>query len=355
MATLKKVSTITANLVVQAGQAANSAGLGIRALGASALAAAPAAEAGLSRAASATALGGARRGVKGAQALLWSPSQLPKTGSNGTDPAYVMIRLPSVPPELSFERVSTFNPVLTPLHPDGAVHLYQHTAPMEIAYSFELHYQDEYCVNGAVDLVRVASLLHALTLPFRFGDAPSAVAANNQNYESNQAAADEADRQARLVRAQNSVNGPVSSAFSESYSDINSEIGWPPPCVLEIFSTGAAGAGKSVKMYGYLKRASATFREPWLQVSNGGDAFNLPSGAKYDFTFVHAPTYRNQIKGNSSTSSSSVEQQAARFVRTHGQADTEWVRDNFYGTLELAKYQQLTAELGIRGLQKGGL
>ena len=136
----------------------------------------------------------------------------------------------------------------------------------------------------------------------------------------------------------------------------NVNFGWPPPCILQIFSTGKYG--KAVKMYGYLKRALVTFREPWLQVAGGGDTFNLPSGAKYEFTFVHAPTYRNNITGfgsDSKAAAASVEAKAQATFGIHGHADADWVRDNFYSALELAKYQEITQSIGIRGLQKGKL
>ncbi len=303
-----------------------------------------------------------RIGVRQYPAKLYSVESVNLLGGS---PNYAMIHLPHLPPELTFERSAQFNSVPTMITPDGAVHIYQHTNPLEVNYDFELHYMDEYCVNGAVDLMRIASLLHALTLPFKFGSEPNASRIANMFFQGELDKQREEERVAKArEQAAYAANDAAAKQMAEMKGDnprtivpaaSTAEIGWPPPCVLEVMGVGS----RAVRMYGYLKRAVATFKEPWLQYAKGKEAFNLPSGAKYSFTFVNAPTYRNLIAGSGKITDKSTNEKAAAIEygnaasMVFGQGSAEFVRDSFYNTLELAKYQELTSTLGVKGLKRG--
>ena len=290
-----------------------------------------------------------RIGVRQYPAKLYSVESVNLLGGS---PNYVMVHLPHLPPELTFERSAQFNSVPTMVTPDGAVHIYQHTNPLEVNYDFELHYMDEYCVNGAVDLMRIASMLHALTLPFRFGAEPNASRIANMYF---QGEVNKQREEERVAKAREQAAYMQRLEADPSLDVKNSELGWPPPCVLEVMGVGS----RAVRMYGYLKRAVATFKEPWLQYAKGKEAFNLPSGAKYSFTFVNAPTYRNLVAGSGRITDKNTNEKAAavEYGNTSsmifGQGSTEFVRDNFYNTLELAKHQELTSTLGVKGLKRG--
>ena len=279
----------------------------------------------------------------------------------------VEIDLPSLPPELTFERLSTYQIINTPLTPDGLIHLYQHTAPLEITYDFTLHYQDEYCENGALDLVRVASLLHALSLPFAAKSAPPTTVSKEKKDKEFSGYTDRIRAAASLIQkgdvaAHKTATDAATSSYRAAIADVpNIELAWPTPCRLEIFRTKGQGK-KGVVLHGYVKSAKATFKEPWLQTDNPG-SFNLPSSAAYSFTFVNAPNYRNLI--TSQIAGVGIERDRKEEIKSalaagpfggidFGQGYNDWVRDHFYDVADIAAKQTINT-LGVQLLGKGNL
>ena len=290
------------------------------------------------------------------------PATLCSVAAQNPNDTGVLINLPSIPPELTFERTAQFQTQTNQISPDGLIHVYQHTNPLELNYDFSLHFQDEYCENGAVDLVRVASMLHALTLPFSIGRTPDTDVAKANAEEQRKVADAQARNRATIPAFLQGIKMVADTFNAATASDVVNapiDVAWPPPCRLDIFKA----EGRSVRMYGYVKRANVVFKEPWLQVASGDGSYNLPSSANYSFTFVNAPAYRNLVSAKIQSGGIDLTEEAKNALKytessissvNFGQGWNAWVRDHFYDFERVANTQTINP-LRDRILDKGGL
>ena len=225
------------------------------------------------------------------------------------------IDFPAMPESIELARSAEYKVVTNMVVPDG-VHQYWYTSPLQIPFTFNLHYlDDKYCPDGALTLLRIAARLHALILPF--GDSKLQVtAANDAPLGSNgqpDPGAPAPGAEANKLKNAQTPSGPSFVAQNSAKFDP------PPTCRLELMFTTDDEPG--IVCVGYLKDVKAVLKGPWLR--GPGRSFNLPTAGEFGFTFVHRPGHGNSFSNQAANSS----QQA--------QAYADFVRQNFYNTRAL--------------------
>ena len=224
----------------------------------------------------------------------------------------IKINFPSMPEEIILARQSEFFVNSFQTLPDG-FHIFKQTNPLEIPLSFELHSMDrEYANQGPRTLLQIAAKLHAVLLPIIRSRASLIKAA----------APDNAGTGDDSVRQRSQTPSDTSGDWQSGAQDI---FYGPVPCILDLISSVDDGPG--IRCVGYVKSVSVSLRGPWLTSygsAGGGMYRNLPTSAKYDFVFVHAPSYTNVLNNQFGNQVSLVQA---------GSAD---VLQNFYNTLALS-------------------
>lgn len=188
----------------------------------------------------------------------------------------VVINFPSMPRDIELARKTEYKVATHFAVPDG-LHQYQYTSPLEIPFEFELHASDEeYCDQGPLSLLAVAARLHALAMPIRgtgdvtvsvttIADQPRTGTDGGKNLESDNASV-------QIT--------PEKPPY------------FPVACLLDLIYTGNDSPG--ISCTGYVKDPSVKLMGPWLRDATG-KFYNLPTSAKYSFTFVHRPGHTNKI------------------------------------------------------------
>lgn len=198
------------------------------------------------------------------------------------------IDFPSMPDVIELARSADYNVTYNPVLPDG-LHVYRGTKPMDIPFSFRLHAFDEnYCPQGALTLLKIAARLHAFVLPLATDPSgwvnpvekqppPGAngqpAAGQGTETEVAHDAANNAEYQTGMVNGKRGAFYPPVAAWLH----------------LMWIDDGQPG----ISCFGYVREVSVKFMGPWLRGQNG--AFNLPSAADYSFTFVHRPGHSNSF------------------------------------------------------------
>lgn len=264
------------------------------------------------------------------------------------------LNFPCMPDVLELSRESTYDVQSSPLHPDGIIHIYKSTSPMVVPITFKLHAQDDRYCNGPLDLLFVAAMLQAFTLPMAYGGTvglnltPASPDSNGFFALGSEA-----------VFAGNQASSLAGGGVPPRY---------PPVCILDLVSTtnatgpegpvnpvgptgkqGSLGSQPSpgIRMVGYVRSASAKLMGPWLQVQGGGFGDrNLPSRAEFTFSFVHAPNYRNSFELSAAQAQTAIDNAAKQSGASSlagaasiitGQAYSEFVRDYLYNAVLLAQ------------------
>ena len=204
----------------------------------------------------------------------------------------VSIEFPAMPDTLELARATDYSVDSNIIMPDG-MHQYRSTKPMEIPFSFKLHFMDKaYCKNGALTLIQVAARLHSFILPvstFRRGQtlvAPQYGPVSGNDLDSPNSGKGQpkeaqllttADKQ--TVYSVQRINGDAGQIYS------------PVTCWLSLMSAGADQPG--ISCIGYVKDVRVVFAGPWRRGPN--QSFNLPTSAEYSFTFMHRPGHGNSV------------------------------------------------------------
>jgi hypothetical protein len=227
------------------------------------------------------------------------------------------IDFPSMPDSIELARQADYAVVNNMVIPDG-VHQYRFTSPLQIPFSFNLHYLDEeYCPDGALSLLRIAARLHSLILPF--GDSKLQVTVNNDAPLSAegkpQPDAPSPKNDSHVVAVSQEPKSPTFEALN------NTKFDPPATCRLELMFTKENEPG--IVCAGYVKDVKVVLKKPWMR--GPGRAFNLPTWGEFSFTFVHRPGHGNSF----SNLSGNVQSQQA-------QAYADIVARNFYNTRQLA-------------------
>lgn len=193
-------------------------------------------------------------------------------GLNSANP--VTVEFPAMPEVVELAREAEYHVVNTWSLPDG-IHVYKRTTPVIIPIEFSLNaFDDEYCTDGALTLLKLAASLHYFVSPiFNVENVTSALVSDNGATLASGALNEE--RQVQITATNQQFNRPSQLP--------------PVSCVLDLIATREY---TGVYVFGYLSRVSAKLKGPWLQPSDGIGK-NLPSNATYSFDFVVAPNHTN--------------------------------------------------------------
>ena len=235
------------------------------------------------------------------------------------------IDFPSMPDAIDLNRSADYNVTYNPVLPDG-LHLYRGTKPMDIPFSFKLHaFDDDYCPEGALTLLKIAARLHAFVLPLSTSSklrvetiknselpAPSI---NAQTGGGNSTKGQGTDDQL-AADSQGNVEFKVSTGQTGSFY---------PPVVAWLHLMWLGKDRPGISCMGYVREVSVKLLGPYLRGPD--DSFNLPSAAEYSFVFVHRPGYSNDMSTVSTVGVREIGQQVS--------AAADDVKDRLYTTYNL--------------------
>lgn len=222
-------------------------------------------------------------------------------GVNGVQP--LTLYFPAMPESIDLDRSADYFIENNIIFPDG-FHVYTKTNPLPIPISFKLHAMDPvYCAkNGAMTLLQVAAFLHSALLPVP-QTSQSGVA--QQYATASPVAAQSTGAPAPVLNDQTSTQigaatvDQTQQVFSSTFA---SSFYGPPAFQLQVIFAGNGNPG--INATGYIKDVRVKLKEPWLQGRNG--AFNLPTSADYEFTFMHVPGYTDIYSNDKSTTTSAA-------------------------------------------------
>lgn len=215
----------------------------------------------------------------------------------------VVINFPNLPDEIALDRDSEWSVKANQLMPDG-FHVYQHTNPLQIPFTFKLHAFDDYAVNGPETILQIAAGLHALTLPILTGRRTSL-----GNRTTTSSSLQNGTSVSQEQNHETSTDDPVDSVSR----DRSQQIYFPPACVLDIMVGSGGPSGLGIHAVGYVRSVSVVLKGPWLSSGNDSVNRNLPSAAEFKFVFVHVPGYSNDV--NALNAMQSVPQLGAKFAK----------------------------------------
>ena len=250
--------------------------------------------------------------------VLDSRSQV-QAGPNANE-QNVSIEFPAMPDSIELARTAVYNVTPNFVMPD-AIHMYKHTEPMQIPFSFSLHsFDSEYCQHGALSLLQLAARLHSLVLPV--GDSKKSVKTQVQATSKTQALAPGEDPNKVKPKTETNLlargnQGSVAVAAAD-YDHVSP----PVTCRLELFFTSEGEPG--LVCIGYVKDVKAVLKGPFMRGLGG--SFNLPSSGDFSFTFMHRPAHYNNLSFDGARS---------KEADTEVQAYADHVLRNFYNNREL--------------------
>jgi len=226
----------------------------------------------------------------------------------------VSIDFPGMPDSIELNRSTNYFVLPNFLLPDG-VHQYKHTEPLQIPFSFRLHaFDQEFCPQGALTLLKVAARLHAFVLPIKAGQGE--VEVNAQVPPETSPSGHEASQERQAA----------SSAGSLSIEQSGGEqVNAPVTCRLEIFLSAKDGIG--ICCNGYVRDVGVKLHGPWLR--GPGTGYNLPSAGDFSFTFIHRPGHGNSFNFKSSDPGAQLGQQPQAYAGV--------VKAGLYNTRSLVK------------------
>jgi hypothetical protein len=255
---------------------------------------------------------------------LAATNQLTNFDSSSEEAGTVKINFPSMPEEIDLARVAEYTVHSNQALPDG-FHVYKQTAPLELQLAFDLSAFDrEYVLDGPIGLLSIGAKLHSLTLPILQSTGTGA----NVDLSTPQRPAPKpgvSNAEAGMADRAADQNG---QAANTSEFTTQAPFYFPPACILDLVV--GYGDGPGIRCIGYVSRVSVKLRGPWL-TSTTNQFKNLPSRARFEFTFVHAPSYTNSFrKGEFGTSVQTI------------QAGSREIFSRFYNTLNLSTQANLS-------------
>jgi len=213
------------------------------------------------------------------------------------------IDFPSNQESIDLARSAEYDVGLGSPIPDG-IHVYKYTSPISVPFSFSLHFMDKnYCPEGALTLLKIASRVHALVLPI--GDI--------NDFDARIKLPDVGGSEDDLENKAKENSNPSYQTYGES------RIRPPATCRLEFMNTTSDGPG--IVFTGYVKDVSVKLKGPFMR--GKGNSYNLPTSIDVSFTVVHRPGHTNSYSFSGNTS----------FIQA--QAGASYVKERFYNTAPL--------------------
>jgi hypothetical protein len=231
----------------------------------------------------------------------------------------VVINFPALPEMIELTRNAEYRVTSNFVIPDG-IHQYRGTAPLEIPFSFSLHFEDEeFCEYGSLTLLDVGGRLQSLTLPINRNGAE--VVATAPGELASLASTSDAASEKRAVDT-----SPVINSVS------NPPV-FPVACKLDLIYTGENSPG--ISCVGYVKQVSVKLKGPWMR-GVGPNIQGLPTSADYSFVFVHRPGHTNKLISQDSPGNLDLG------VQINAYADD--VKSNLYNTVGLLTNKKIAYE-----------
>jgi hypothetical protein len=245
-----------------------------------------------------------------------------------------VINIPAMPATLDLARIAEYRQSSAPYTPDG-IHLYKQTNPLEIPFSFTLHFQDPFCSQGGLSLLIMAAKLHALIVPTNTAANRPVITASVLNYYATNSS-DKTAGKAPVAPQGNSDAGTPAGVSADTTITLNGVAGqattiFPPACLLDLISVGDRDGAPGVRCIGYIKEVSAKLKGPWLrgaQPYGYNGIRNVPTSGEFSFKFVHAPGFSNFFGGSVS---------ASPFNLSGLSAFSDDIRRNLFNTLPLSQ------------------
>jgi hypothetical protein len=200
----------------------------------------------------------------------------------------IVINFPNLPDEIDLMRSSEWRVTQSPLLPDG-FHMYDHTSPLELPFTFKIHAFDDYSVNGPETILQIAAKLHALQLPIINSKQSGKITRDSGDVpESN---TDSAKQQ----KGENPNRQELGSTLTVENNVYGTNYWFPPACVLNLMIGSGGPTALGICCIGYVKNVSTKLKGPWLNSGRADVNRNLPSAGEFSFVFVHAPSYTNSL------------------------------------------------------------
>lgn len=248
-------------------------------------------------------------------------------GSEADD--QIVINFPNLPDEIDVMRTSEWRVTQSPLLPDG-FHMYDHTSPLELPFTFKIHAFDDYSVNGAETILQIAAKLHALQLPIINSKQTGKITRDSGGVpESSTDAAKEAKG--------SSPNEDLGTGLSVENDKYGTNYFFPPACVLNLMIGSGGPTALGICCIGYVKNVSTKLKGPWLNSGRADINRNLPSMGEFSFTFVHAPSYTNSLNFDGDNKLLTAQVGAYR------------MKNSFYNTIDILS--EAGVDVGYKGLK----
>lgn len=241
--------------------------------------------------------------------------------TTGYDPfaglsSFVAINFPMMPDSVELSRSVEYLVVNSQVMPDG-IHQYKATQPLNIPFSFKLHaFDKEFCPQGALSLLQLASLLHSFSLPLSNTSGTTPLRVTVAQSQPQTPPKGETDS---LVSRAQSADNPY-NVSPESGADFY------PPVTLRLELVFVDEDNPGIICTGYVKDVRVRLLGPFLR--GPGRSYNLPTAAEYEFTFVHVPGYGNNFSIAANTNGQDA---------TMGQAFATDVKGKLYNTIDITR------------------
>jgi len=205
----------------------------------------------------------------------------------------IVINFPNLPEEIDLMRSSEWRVTSSPLLPDG-FHIYDHTTPLEIPFTFKFHAFDDYSINGPETILQVAAKLQALQLPII-----NSKQTGGGTRDAGEVPEGGPKTEAGKEDKGENPNDQGKSGLVTGLSVDQTTYYFPPACVLNLMiGSGEPATALGICCIGYVKNVSTKLKGPWLNSGRADINRNLPSMGEFSFTFVHAPSYTNSLNFN---------------------------------------------------------
>lgn len=243
----------------------------------------------------------------------------------------IVINFPNLPDEIDVMRTSEWRVTQSPLLPDG-FHMYDHTSPLELPFTFKIHAFDDYSVNGAETILQIAAKLHALQLPIINSKQTGKITRDSGSVPDS--STDAAKEEKGSSPNQDQGLGTGLSVENDKYG---TNYFFPPACVLNLMIGSGGPTALGICCIGYVKNVSTKLKGPWLNSGRADVNRNLPSMGEFSFTFVHAPSYTNSLNFDGDNKLLTAQVGAYR------------MKNSFYNTIDILS--EAGVDVGYKGLK----
>lgn len=243
----------------------------------------------------------------------------------------IVINFPNLPDEIDVMRTSEWRVTQSPLLPDG-FHMYDHTSPLELPFTFKIHAFDDYSVNGAETILQIAAKLHALQLPIINSKQTGKITRDSGSVPDSSTDAAKEEKGSSPNRDQG-----LGTGLSVENDKYGTNYFFPPACVLNLMIGSGGPTALGICCIGYVKNVSTKLKGPWLNSGRADVNRNLPSMGEFSFTFVHAPSYTNSLNFDGDNKLLTAQVGAYR------------MKNSFYNTIDILS--EAGVDVGYKGLK----